>query len=86
MQERRPATELPDEERPAAEDLGGESEHSMHEAHIDERASTRKRRRAGRDEEIDVSPEDMGRHALGSATEAEETADDCVEPLRGPLV
>jgi hypothetical protein len=78
-----PDEERADEERPAIEELVGESEHSVQEAAIDERGSSR--RGTPRDEEIHVDPDDLGRHALEEATELGHRKAAGGEPLRGPL-
>jgi hypothetical protein len=87
MPEPREEEERPNEERPAIHELIGESEHSVEEAHIDERAASRRMARGpatrGADEP-DV--EDLGRRSLEEATEApvERTREESA-PLRGPI-
>lgn len=81
-------TDADERQRPAAEELGGESEYSMHEAHRDERGTThRKKIDAGERDHVDIDPDpaSMGRHYLEGATQApadEEDTDE--EPLIVP--
>jgi hypothetical protein len=70
--------------RPAPEELGGESEYSVLEAHLDEIPSTR-RRKGARDREINVSVSDLGRHYVESVKQEAAEFDEVPEPLRGPV-
>lgn len=64
-----------DEERnrPAVEELGGESEHSLEEAHHIERGSTRRHATGGYDRNPltpSPDPDELGRRYLENATQA----------------
>lgn len=75
------------EERPSIEELVGESEHTVEEAAIEERAPSGWKARGPSERRVpELAPEDLARHALEEATEApvERPAETHV-PLRGPL-
>ena len=60
----------PDPDRPSVEELGGESEHTLRLAHGGEREQVAHSRGGPRrEEDLSVSPEDLGRHFLEEATE-----------------
>ncbi len=73
-----------DQERPAAEELGGESEHSMQEANLDERGSTRRKKRGPPAREpLSADVSELGSRYLEEATTGEPIdREDDEEPVR----
>jgi hypothetical protein len=64
--------ERAEQQSPAAEELLGESEYSLEEAHRIERGSTRRHARGQADRELasEPEPDELGRRFLEDATEA----------------
>ncbi len=88
-EERRKIRAEEEQARPAIEELGGESEYSMHEAQHDERGSTHRKRRDGyRREPLTYGPEpdEMARRYLEDATQApaSDPSDNDEEPVLLP--
>lgn len=75
MATQEPETQREDEEerdRPAVEELGGESEYSLEEAHRIERGSTRRHARGAADHDPltrSPDPDELGRRYLEEATQ-----------------
>lgn len=77
-----------EQQRPAAEELGGESEYSMEEAQHDERGSSRRMARGeygSEDPEPTADPIELGRRYLEGATQGRVEDDEGEEPVVVPL-